>query len=196
MTRWILAMGLALASGVACSTSSSNGNPGGGDASGCPCMVPLEAGAMSIPCKLITCVEGTDYLCPQSGIPIPQGACILNDASMTDACVPHCLTGSCASDGCGGVCHCQTGSICVGGMCGNGCSGIAGDYCNPAGPDAGGPTTCCGVGYQCAADDAGADKCCSITSQAPCTSDNDCCDFPAVGCHVISTDGGMSRVCN
>ena len=202
MSRWIFAVGMALATGVACS-SSSNGNGGDGDGGGCPCLIPVEAGAVSIPCKSPpTCVEGTAYICEQTGVASPQGPCVLDDASMMDVCVPHCPTNSCGADGCGGVCHCQTGSICVGGVCGNGCSGGAGDYCVAGRPDGGSPTTCCGVGYECKADDAGAEHCCSITSESPCGMDQDCCDYPAVHCNTIPTDAGidsgtfLAHVCN
>jgi len=122
---------------------------------------------------------------------------------MMDVCVPHCPTGSCAADGCGGVCHCPSGMLCVGGTCGNGCSGVPGDYCSPVPQDGGASTSCCGLGYSCNPTDSGANQCCSVTSEGPCGTDQDCCDYPAVRCNpIIPTDGGMdsgtflSHVCN
>ena len=167
-------------------------------------MVPLDAGMVSIPCRLITCVEGTDYLCEESGAVSPQGTCIQHgDAAPTDACVPTCAVNACGvSDGCRGICRCPTGVTCLGFTCGNGCSGVPGDYCDPVRPDGGGPTTCCGAGYACHASDAGTNQCCSLTSEGPCGSDQDCCDYPLVHCNAIPTEAGvdagtfLSHLCN
>jgi hypothetical protein len=206
MGRWILAVVLAMASAAACHTSPSDGGgiPDAGDESGCPCVVmdPDAGTSTTIPCAQITCVNGTDYLCGRSGAVSAEGPCLpTGDASFPDACKPTCALNACDTpDGCGGICHCSGSVLCVGGTCGDGCTGVPGDYCDPVRPDGSAPTTCCGAGYACNGVDGGITQCCSITGQGPCGTDTDCCDYPAVHCNQIDAgpDSGvlLVHVCN
>jgi hypothetical protein len=103
-----------------------------------------------------------------------------------------------ADDGCGGMCTCPNGQVCVDHACStNGCLLGIGEYCgiNPEG----GASDCCASGYKCpvVAAEAGVATCCAITNDGECESDSDCCDAPAVKCTAILSDAGVTigRIC-
>lgn len=203
MRGWVV-LALALAGAAAfgaCKKSDGAGGTGSGDdagdASHCPCIVPLgdAGGSASVACGTTQCVGGTDeWYCSAEGSSADMGPCPPpeDDAGnvIDSGCTPTCPMNACnIDDGCGNLCQCTVpGDVCQNGVCGNGCGQSVGGYCGLGGDAS---TSCCQSGLECkASGDAGVPTCCAITGLGTCTADTDCCDYPSVHCDL--GDGGLT----
>lgn len=199
MKGWVV-LGLAMAAAfAACSKSSGGGTSSsgddGGDASECPCVVPVgDAGqTATLACGQHACVGGSVYYyCSAEGTAYAMGSCppLEDDAGNFDSgCVPNCPQNACdINDGCGNLCQCLTGGVCQNNVCGNGCALMAGDYCGIGGDAS---TSCCQAGLNCqSSGDAAVTTCCAVTGVGICTKDTDCCDYPSVHCDLTGSDAG------
>lgn len=198
MKGWVV---LAVAALAACSSKSNGGGAGGSDSgsdsSECPCVVQIDdAGTTaSVACRQHACVGDAYYYCSAEGTPYAMGACppVEDEAGAFDAgCTPSCPQGSCGiDDGCGKLCTCSSGLTCQNNVCGNGCAGVAGDYCGFGGDAS---TSCCQVGLTCAMQgDAAASTCCAGDGIGTCTKDTDCCNYPNVHCDLGSGGPDASK---
>lgn len=184
-----LALAVAGFLAVACQSGGSASSAEDAGAGSCPCVVTNDAGtSITLPCRVISCAFGDAYLCQANGSADYQGPCVIDPEGgiLAEACAPHCPAGQCGiSDQCGGLCGCPNGETCVAGACGNGCTLGVGAYCTP-----GSTKPCCASGEACQANDAGLGVCCTVTGQGICTTDTDCCDYPAVHCVTVKSDAG------
>jgi hypothetical protein len=212
MNRWIFA--IAIVGGVAAvvpsckvSTGSSPGDDSsgdddasadGGDGAACTCAISPEGGGqVTLACgSQPVCIGSTNYLCA-GGTTMPISECGFTDGGPTlpDACVPSCGAACDIHDGCGGICQCSATQQCVDFTCvavNPNCQLQLGDYCNVIDSDA--SADCCGAGYQCAAVDGGAGKCCAVTGGGICNAATDCCSYPSVLC-AMDVDSGVRNIC-
>jgi len=164
------------AAGTACHSKSFTPAPDTGDAGdGGPCQ-PCIAGldGISIPCGATGCDVDTLYECAKDGMSVTEvGVCGGPPADAASDCKPKCDGVHCGSDGCGGTCSCNPGLTCntLSQRCGNGCMRAPGEPCTMGSSD---PQSCCEVGEECDATEAGVSVCCTSLG-AQCSVDTDCC---------------------
>lgn len=114
------------------------------------CLGGLDEAGPGAPESLNLMVEaGAPYFVIVDGAgPSTGGAFALKIAL---SCEPACTSGSCGSDGCGGICECGDGATCVEETCCNpDCDGVT------CGPDACGGTCACAPGTTC---ESGTEQC-------------------------------------
>lgn len=102
-----------------------------------------------------------------------SGNNVIDISGSAPGCTPACAPTTCGSDGCGGVCVCASGSVCL----------AAFTCClpnnNPCGPDGcGGSHGTCSCTPSCAPGSCGTDGCggtCACASGAVCLANQTCC---------------------